>query len=61
MLAAKLAIADYLATPLARLSKEDRAYIDHILAETLDRRTIIDCVRGYFRQRSREPGGNHAD
>ena len=61
VLAAKLAIADYLATPLARLSKEDRAYIDHILAETLDRRTIIDCVRGYFRQRSREPGGTHAD
>jgi hypothetical protein len=60
-LAAKLAIADYLATPLARLGPEDRAYIDSVLAETLDRRTIIECVRGYFRQRSREPAKGKDD
>jgi hypothetical protein len=62
VLAAKLAIADYLATPLARLSLEDRAYIDSVLAETLERRTIIECVRGYFRQRGRDSakGDDHA-
>lgn len=61
VLAAKLAIADYLARPLAKLSPEDRAYIDSILANTLDRRTIIECVRGYFRTRSRETTGeDHA-
>jgi hypothetical protein len=62
VLAAKLAIADYLATPLARLSPEDRAYIDSVLAETLERRTIIACVRGYFRQPGRDSakGDDHA-
>jgi hypothetical protein len=62
VLAAKLAIADYLAMPLARLSLEDRAYIDSVLAETLERRTIIACVRGYFRQRGRDSakGDDHA-
>jgi hypothetical protein len=46
---------------LAKLSPEDRAYIDSILANTLDRRTIIECVRGYFRTRSRETTGeDHA-
>ena len=54
VLAAKLAIADYLATPLARLRPEDLAYIDSVLAETLERRTIIECVRGYFRQQGRD-------
>ncbi|VTZ26373.1 transposase [Methylocella tundrae] len=63
VLAAKLAIADYLATPLARLSQEDRAYIDSILTGTLERRAIIECVRGYFRRRRREStnGADHAD
>ena len=51
--AAKLAIADYLGRPLAKLTDEDRAYIDALLRETLDRRTIITCVRGYFRDRRR--------
>ena len=62
VLAAKLAIADYLAMPLARLSLEDRAYIDSVLAETLERRTIIACVRGYFRQQGRDSaqGDDHA-
>ena len=62
VLAAKLAIADYLATPLARLRPEDLAYIDSVLAETLERRTIIECVRGYFRQRGRDnaKGDDHA-
>lgn len=48
VLAAKLGISDYLAVPLARLSAEERADIDAILAETLDRRTIIEKVRDRF-------------
>jgi hypothetical protein len=62
VLAAKLAIADYLATPLARLSPQDRAYIDSVLAETLERRTIIECILGYFRERGRASakGDDHA-
>ncbi len=53
MLAAKLAIADYLGFALAKLSAEDRAHIDALLRDTLDRRAVIACVRGYFRDRDR--------
>jgi hypothetical protein len=60
VLAAKLAIADYLACPLAKLTPEDRAFINGILAETLDRRTIIERVRGYFRNRGAAAGEDHA-
>jgi hypothetical protein len=52
-LAAKLAIADYLGRPLAKLKTEDLGYIDTLLKETLERRTIITCVREYFRDRAR--------
>jgi len=52
VLAAKLAIADYLGRPLAKLAEEDRAYINVLLKDTLDRRTVITCVRGYFRDRA---------
>ena len=45
ILAAKLAIADYLGRPLAKLAAEDLGYIDALLQETLERRTIITCVR----------------
>lgn len=41
ILAAKLAIADYLARPLAKLAAEDLGYIEALLKETLERRTII--------------------
>jgi hypothetical protein len=54
-LAAKLGISDYLAMPLARLTDEDRAYIDAILAETLDRRTIIERVRERFLKPRKKP------
>jgi hypothetical protein len=52
VLAAKLAVADYLGFALAKLSAEDRGYIDALLRDTLDRRTVIACVRGYFRDRA---------
>ena len=54
--AAKLAIADYLGLPLAKLTAEDRGYIDAVLKETLDRRAVITCVRGYFREREQRKG-----
>jgi hypothetical protein len=54
VIAAKLAIADYLGRPLAKLTDEDRAYIDALLRDSLDRRTIIACVRGYFRDQARK-------
>lgn len=54
VLAAKLAIADELATPLAKLSSEDRAFIDEVLAETRMRRVVLARVREYFRHRQGE-------
>lgn len=63
-LAAKLAIADYLGRPLAQLTDEDRAYVDALIHDTLDRRTVIACVRGYFKNkapsRPSKEDGDHA-
>ena len=64
VLAAKLAIADYLGRPLAKLAAEDLATINALLGRTLERRTVIACVRGYFREREarrrQEEGSGHA-
>jgi hypothetical protein len=57
-IAAKLAIADDLARPLARLAPADRAFIDQVLAETLNRSVVLARVRDYFR--NKKSGGNHA-
>ena len=54
VLAAKLAIADDLATPLAKLSPEDKGFINQVLAETLARRIVLARVREYYRQRKGE-------
>jgi hypothetical protein len=61
-LAAKLAIADYLGRPLAKLAAEDLGYIDALLRETLERRIVISCMRGYFGDRAQRPqeGDGHA-
>jgi hypothetical protein len=48
ILSAKLAISDYLAKPLAKLSTEQIAFIDGLLAETLNKKVIIERVRQYF-------------
>jgi len=48
-ISAKLAIADELATPLAKLPPGDMDFIDRVLAETLDRNTVLTRVRSYFR------------
>ena len=58
VIAAKLAIANDLATPLAKLSTEERAFIDHMLGETLIRSVVISRVREYFR--NKKSGGDHA-
>ena len=63
VLAAKLAIADYLGRPLAKLAVEDLDTINALLGRTLERRTVIACVRGYFRERKarqQAKDGGHA-
>ncbi|WP_198387981.1 DDE-type integrase/transposase/recombinase [Burkholderia ubonensis] len=57
-IAAKLAIADDLAQPLAKLSSQDRLFIEQVLAETLVRRVVLARVRDYFRHR--QSGEGHA-
>jgi hypothetical protein len=58
LLAAKRAIADYLAFPLARLSEEQRAFIDGLLAETLSKKVILERVRHYFKGRRENVDAN---
>ena len=59
VIAAKLAIADELATPLTKLPAEDRAFIDQVLAETLIRSMVLARVRKYFRH-PKNSGEDHA-
>ena len=51
VLAAKGAIADYLALPLARLSETERRFIDGLLEETLNKKVILERVRHYFKDK----------
>jgi hypothetical protein len=46
---AKLAIAAVLGMPLARLPEEDRAFIDAVVTETLERRTVMQRVLARLR------------
>ncbi|MCY7274639.1 MAG: IS481 family transposase [Phormidesmis sp. CAN_BIN44] len=48
VLLAKRAIADYLAQPLTKLSSEQRAFIDALLGETLNKKAIMERVKQYF-------------
>lgn len=57
-IAAKLAIADDLARPLAKLAPAERAFIDQVLAETLNRNVVLARVRDYFR--NKQSGDDHA-
>jgi hypothetical protein len=47
--AAKLAMAEDLGVPLAKLTPDDRAFIDHVWAETRMRRLVLRRVRDHFR------------
>lgn len=58
VLLAKRAIADYLGQPLARLSTEQRTFIDSLLSETLQKKTVLERVQQYFKQGA--PGAHHA-
>lgn len=58
VIAAKLAIADDLAQPLAKLAPADRSFIDQVLGETLNRGVVLARVRDYFRKK--RSGGDHA-
>lgn len=52
-LAARRAIADEVRLPLAKLSDEDRAFIDALLARTLVRAEVMTAVREHFPPGSR--------
>ncbi len=63
VLAAKLAITDCLGRPLGKLAAEDLGTINALLGRTLEQRTVIACVRDYFREREarqQEEDGGHA-
>jgi hypothetical protein len=58
LVAAKLAIAEDLGLPLAKLTPDDRAFIDHVLAETRMRRLVLRRIRDHFR--AQPSGEGHA-
>ena len=58
IIAAKLAIAEDLAQPLAKLTSADRAFVDQVLSETLIRRVVLVRIRDYFRHN--KSGEDHA-
>jgi hypothetical protein len=53
--AAKLAIADALGIPLARLSPEQRAWIDALVHETLDKVAVLGRVKDHFQTAGARP------
>ena len=53
-LAARLAIADQISSPLGRLPGPDLAFIDALLSETLDRDTVAARVRAHFKAKAGE-------
>lgn len=58
VITAKLAIADEIAMPLAKLSAQDRAFVEDVLGETLARSVVLARIRAYFRHK--KPGEEHA-
>lgn len=52
-LMAKLAIADYLGQPLAKLSVEQREFLSALVEETLTKKVLLEQVRTYFQLHSR--------
>lgn len=59
IVAAKLAIANELAMPLAKLSEHDRQFIDNMLSETLERAVVLTKIREYWRNK-KQGGSEHA-
>lgn len=54
VLSAKRAVADYLGQPLAKLSEEQRSFIDELLGSTLNKRMVMEKVRQYFQLHQEE-------
>ena len=52
IIAAKRAVADELGLALAKISPEDRAFIDALVHETLDKHTVLARVRAHFKHRA---------
>ena len=55
---ARLAIADYLGKPLALLTQAQKDWIDSLLEETLEKRTLMQRVRAYFRPHHGQEGSH---
>ena len=47
--AAKVAISENLGFPLGRLGSEDIAAIDNILAQTMEKKPIMEKIKAYFK------------
>lgn len=47
-IAAKVAIADYLFLPLAKLTSEQMAAVEEILSKTLNKKEVMGEIRDYF-------------
>jgi hypothetical protein len=58
-LLAKRAIAQALGCPLAKLSEEQRAFIDTVLAKTLNKKQVLERVRHHLAHHP--PGETHVD
>lgn len=48
VIAAKVAIADYLLKPLAKLTPEQIATVDSILSKTLNKKGVMREIKDYF-------------
>ena len=55
---ARLAIADYLGKPLALLTQAQKDWIDSLLEETLEKQTVMQRVRAYFRPHQDQEGSH---
>jgi hypothetical protein len=59
VIAAKLAIADEIGKPLAKLSEDDRLFINAVLADTLVCSSVLTRIREYIRN-NKIKGEKHA-
>lgn len=57
-IAAKLAIAAELGRPLAKLDRDEYAFVEQLLSETLDRSQVLHRIRLFFR--NKKSGDGHA-
>ncbi|NHC36795.1 hypothetical protein QH73_0019490 [Scytonema millei VB511283] len=58
VIAAKQAIAEYLARPLAKLTPGQIAYINATLDSTLNKQVVMEKIRDFFNPL---PGSHHAE